>query len=363
MKERVNKDLKKLRLFDKVSDKIYFLSTKKISNKYDTIDKLRSDIWAFLLKENKFGLIRLSQINKEINRSLRTFNDVLNTRLLDDKKRKKLEGAIEDVKDKVPELSDKFNSEKENIKRQLFQSLNNRKLNTWYRLQVALERVGKDKPLPKNIALKRFLTQSINETLENTNQEYANYINILKDNIDDWIEINLKQIREIISGNGEKRIVDFSEIENYKIPEIDLSSSLGMGALGLIVGFIINPPAAIFAGFIGFFGNLIMSSESRRAKQIAKIVSEARKRYDIVYLKLENTYSEIIDENSDYIKKYINEQLTFFFDDLTEQTKKLNEEISISDLKLYESAFIDIDEIRSQVKLHEMKLQQYYTVL
>ena len=241
--------------------------------------------------------------------------------------------------------------------------MDNRKLNIINNLRNKLDAIPVNDPLPNNDILKKYLTKGINDSIENSNQEYASHINNLKNYIDDWIEDNLKQVRDIVAGESKKRYIDFSEIENYTLPQVDLSSSFGMGFLGVIAGFFINPPAAIITGLIGFFGNLLGSAETRRNKRVAKTVNEAGKRYSDAFEKIQNTYTELIDENSDSIKNYVNDKLTFFFDDLNNQMEKFEDPISESEIDNYNSSFGKINEIRTLIKSHEDIIQEYYSIL
>lgn len=361
LKARVTKDLQKLNLYDKVSGKIYFISaeeslevrtSKKKGN--DSVKKLEDDIWAYLLKENKIGLVNLSFINKEIISSTKDFEGIINARLLDNTKRKKLDSAIKIVNSKVPELGKMYYAREREIKTAIKQSLENRKNNLLFELEAYLKSFPVDVDLPSKKEMQNYLAQGGHRTLEETNKEYNHQVNLQKELIDNWIEENLKQVREIIAGDSEKKIIDFSDIDKFEPPEIDLSTSFGVGILAGFVAFIINPPAAIVAGLSAFFGSLWLSASERRAKRIMKTMEAARRSYNEQFKKITDAYLNCIDENSKIIIDYANSKIKLFFNDLQNQTKKLSTPISASEEKQYQNAFTEIEKLRTSItKLNE----------
>lgn len=143
LQERIKQDLKKLNLYDKVSQKIYFISAEesleirlKKRKGIDTVQKLEDDIWTYLLKENKIGLVNLSFVNREIINSTIDFEGILNARLFDNTTRKKLLTAIDKVKVKIPDLVKLFSARKAEIKNGISASLENRKHNLLLELET-----------------------------------------------------------------------------------------------------------------------------------------------------------------------------------------------------------------------------------
>ncbi len=361
LQERVTKDLQKLNLYEKVSGKIYFISaeeslevrtSKKKGN--DTVKILEDNIWAYLLKENKVGLVNLSFINKEIIGSTKDFEGIINVRLLDNTKRKKLTEAIATVNSKIPELGNIYYAREREIKTAIKHSLDNRKNNLLFQLETYLKSFSPNVDLPSKKEMQNYLAQGGHQTLEETNKEYSHQVNLQKVMIDSWIEENLKQVREIIDGNSEKKIVDFSDIEKFEPPSIDLSTSFGVGILAGFVAFIINPPAAILAGFSAFFGSLLFSASERRAKRTMKIMEAARRSSNEQFQKITDAYMDCIDENSARVINYANKKIKLFFTDLQNQTKKLSTPISAQEEKQYQNAFAEIEKLRTSInKLNE----------
>lgn len=370
LKERVTQDLKKLSLFDKVSEKVYYLSAEESLeirlNKrkgIDTVQKLEDDIWKYLLKENKIGLVNLNFVNKEILNSTVDFEGILNARLFDDKKRRKLLSVLEAVKIKIPELSKLYHSREVEIRKGISNSIENQKHNLLAELAKYLDSFPENVNLPNKKALQNYLSQGGHKTLEQTNIEYAHQVNLLKEMIDNWIEENLKQVRELIAGNSEKKLVDFSEVEKFDTPSVDLSTSFGVGLLTGIIGFIINPPAAILAGISGFFANLLLSSSERRAKQVKKIMDNARVCYDEQFKKINTAYIELVQDHSKLIIKYANNKIKLFFNDLRNQMKPLSNELSVKEVELYKKSFEEIGRIRGKVNKLNEEINGWYVAV
>lgn len=364
LKERVTKDLQKLNLYEKVSDKIYFISseeslevrtTKKKGS--DTVKKLEDDIWAYLLRENKIGLVNLSCINKDIIKSTIDFEGILNARLLDNAKRKKLDVAISTVKNKIPNLSQLYYSREKEIKSGISKSLEVRKNNFLLELENYLKSFPPSADLPDKVKMRNYLAVGGHKTLEETNKEYFHQMNLQKDLIDNWLEENLKQVREIISGNTEQKIVDFSDVNNFEPPSIDLSTSFGVGFLAGALAFLINPLAgsvAFFTGVSAFIGNLLLSASERRAKRITKTMEAARRSYNEQFKKINTTYLACIDENSKRIIDYANKKINSFLTDIQSQTKKLSSSLTVEEESQYKEAYSKIEKLRTSInKLSE----------
>lgn len=368
LQDRVIQDLKKHNLYDKVSGKIYFISAEeslnvrlKKKNGTDTVLKLEDDIWAYLLKENKVGLVNLNFVNREIISSTKDFEGILNARLFDNVKRKKLIDAIEKVKGKIPDLSKLYYGREREIRKGISISIENRKHNLLSELETYLNSFAVNTELPDKKSLQNYLTQGGHKTLQQTNIEYAHQVNLLKEMIDNWIEDNLKQVREIISGNSEQKIVDFSEVEKFETPTVDLSTSFGVGLFTGIIGFIINPPAAILAGIVGFFGNLVLSAAERRAKRISKIMEGARKCYNEQFKKIDSAYMDLVKEHSKLIIDYANNKVNFFFTDLQKQMKKLSNPVSETETKQYQNAFKEIETLRKNIQRVDSEINSWYS--
>lgn len=367
LQDRVVQDLKKLNLCDKVSEKIYFISAEesidirlKKKKGIDTVQKLEDDIWAYLLKENKIGLVNLNFINREIIGSTNDFEGILNTRLFDNKKRKKLIDAIDKVKEKIPDLSKLYYGREREIRKGISLSLENRKHKLLFDLETYLNSLAVNTDLPDRKALHNYLAQGGHKTLQQTNIEYAHQVNLLKELIDNWIEDNLKQVREIIAGNSTQKLVEFSEVEKFETPSVDLSTSFGVGLITGIIGFIINPPAAIITGLVGFFGNLILSASERRAKRISKIMEGAKKCYNEQFKKIDSAYMDLVKEHSKLIIDYANNKVNFFCTDLQKQMKNLKSKISEEEESEYIKAFSKIEKLRASINNLDKEINGWY---
>ena len=370
LQDRVTQDLKKLNLHDKVSGKIHFISaeeslevrtTKKKGT--DSVKKLEDDIWDYLLKENKIGLVNLSSVNREIINSSKDFEGILNARLLDNIKRKQLEEAIATVKSKIPELSKLYDAKEREMINGITNSLENQKNSLLIELENYLKSFSPNVDLPSKKEMQNFLAQGGHRALEETNKQYIHQVNLQKEMIDNWIEENLKQIREIIAGNSEKKIVDFSDIENFEPPAIDLSSSFGVGLLAGVLAFLINPPAGIITGLAAFIGNLVLSASERRAKRVSKTMEAARKSYNQQFTKINSAYLISIDENSKRIIEYTENKIQLFFKDLQNQTKKLSTPITAAEEKKYKDAFTQIEKLRSDINKLDSEINSWYSAI
>lgn len=362
LKERVIRDLKKHNLFDSIGEKVFYLSAEKKTGSVaiNSINELNDSLWKFILSENKFGIIKLSLVNQELFKDSRAFTQILRTRLIDDKKRKQLENSIREIKSKLPSLTATFTKQKANAQQLIFSSLDAKKYLLLNNLEKSLKKVPVGSELPNSVALKKFLVDGLYQTMESVNNEYVLQVNQLKELIDQWIKENLQQVAEILS-DGESKIVDFTEVETFEAPQIDLKSAWGMGFIGILAGLIIAVPgAAIIGGIIGFFGNLFTSAESRRAKRIGKIMEASSGKCELIFEKMKNAYAELISEHSISINTYVNKKLLYFFDDLQGQMSLLNSGIKPHETKLYDSAFEEIEKLQEELTDFDAELRSYH---
>jgi hypothetical protein len=333
LKDRVVLDLKKHNLYDRVSQKIYYTTTinARLRPDLDGIARLEEDLWKFILNESKSGMVRLSAINQEIYKSTQNFQDMLNGRLMSHEKRKALQDSIQEVQNNIPELNQYLRDERNKVSKKISDALELQKNEILHFLAKQLKAIPLKNDLPGAKEIRTVLMHGVNKALDITNSEYASHLNQLKADIDQWVEQRLMQVREILSDVPGNRSIDFSEIESFTPPAIDLSTAWGTGILSAIGGFFFNPLAALGLGILGFVGNLIMSQEERRAKRIVKIIDGALDRYDKTFSKISSVYEELIHEHFRSIANYINHKLNSYFKDLQGQISK---EIHITDHEL-----------------------------
>lgn len=356
LKERVSADLKKLNLHQQVASKIYFVSAEESLNarigkkKYkDTVQILEEDLLSYVLNENKSGLSNLQFVNKEISKALEDFDGLLDARLMDISKRKELESIITTIRAKIPELSKIYYEREDIIRKSLQHSIDNKKNTFLSKLEAYMKSIPLQSDIPNKKELQRYMLQGCYKTLEDVNKEYTHQINLQQQMIDSWILENLKEVKEIISTQQDTKIVDFSEIDNFTVPSVDLSGTFGASLLVTVVTLFINPPAAIFAGITSFFGSLLMSASEKRAERITKIMHEARKLCNDQYLKISKAYLEVIDKNSDVIIEYAEDKIEFYFKDIETQTGILSKAIIVSNEDKYMEAYTKSKELKKQL--------------
>lgn len=367
LQERITHDLKKHNLYDKIGERVYYVSAqesmsvrmKESKEGKDTVQKLEDDIWSYLLKENKTGIINLTNITKEVYKSTNDFEGLLKTRLLNNETRIKLENAVDAVKNKIPELKKIYDAREKEIKKSIARSVENRKNSILTNLEEYLKSIPVGEELPDKKVVRNYLTQAAHQTLEKTNKEYLQHINQLKGLIDDWVEVNLKDVRNIINGNAENKLIDFSDLENIETPSLDLSSAFGIGIVAGLVTLLVTPGAALAAAFAAFFGNLIFSAEDRRARRISKLMTDSRKRYNILHETMIAAYNDLIKEHSTLVRKYADEKIKFFFNDIHVQLGKLDQRISPEEEKSYNQAFERIAALRKDISNMADELKQW----
>lgn len=358
LKSRVAQDIEKHQLKSFIGDKIYFISTTNNSRKYNSVEELREDIWSYMLSENKYGIQKLAKINQDIIQSVNEFSDLLYIRLANKKKKEELQSAVSAIQGKLPRLRERIIEERNLNYKQLIQSLNNRKNGILSKLEKDLGTIPLDTKLPNNARLKEYLSNGILESLDQMNSENSILMQRLKTIVDEWVEDNLKLIRNMIYSNSEKRTIYFDEIESYEIPTIEISPSVGISILGFVVGLVFNAPAMIFGSLLAVFGQALPSEEKRKAK-IAKIVEEAKKRYDIAFQKIDNELRVIIDQNFNQIVDYVNNKLQLFFKDLNHQIESLETDLIEKDSNAYHLALDQLKELEKQVSEHHKKIENY----
>lgn len=362
LKEKVSLDLSKHGLSEIIGEKVFFLSAEK--NKTcqgsDSIDHLNEKLWEFILKENKSGIVKLSLINQELFNSTKSLIGILSARLLDHEKRGQLQIAIDAIKRKTPVLESDIR-ERQTVSRQLLMnSLDNKSNSILSDLEIKLKKVALDNNLPRSTEIKKHLLENLNHTIEQSNNEYLVQINQLKNYIDQWIEENLKQLREILKHNSEAKTIDFTEVESFESPQIDYSSAWGMGFIGMAAAYFFAPAYIFAAGIIGFFGNLFTSAESRRVKQISKIMDTSRDRYHAAFSKIKNGYNEIFNDHLIFLNQYINQKLHYYFQDLEEQLSKLKQPDNPEQIKLYKEAFGKIEALQAKLTEFDAELRSFH---
>jgi GTPase Era involved in 16S rRNA processing len=366
-KTQIEKSLAKFNLWDKLSGKIYFIAASPNNEKAlskeshrDSLEKLENDIWKYLLSESNLGFYRLKKICEDVNSSVKDFKGILNTRLLDTENRKKLDAAITTIKSKLPAFTSTFHSKKANLKVFINNYLDNRRHIILGNLEDQLHKIKPDSPLPSDKEIKNSLINEAHKAIELTNNQFGLQINSIKEDIDFWIEDNLKQVREIVNDNSQGDPVDMEDLSNMKLPDIDLSSAWGMGLLGAVVGFFVNPAFALGIGFVSFLGSLIFSSESIRKKRIANIMGRIRPKYEEAFNNIKYEYEKLVDKQFETIRGYINRKLNAYFSDIQNQLNKI-EPLTETQKAGNVEAFKKMDELKIELKKLEGDILRIYS--
>jgi GTPase SAR1 family protein len=367
LKTRIEHDLKKTEIFDQLSQKVYYISAEDSlqvrttkSKKLDSVKKLEDDFWDFVIKENKIGISKLAIINKNILSALKDFESLLNTGLLNKAHAKKIKEEISTIKSKIPELVQRYRNREAEMLNKIDLSISNQKNNILSALESHLKTIKKAQDFPNNKAVRSYLAKSANQSINTTNIEFDRSSNNLKDLIDSWTEDNLKQLREMLKINSEKRIIDLSGIETIEVPNIDVSSSLGIGLLAGVATLLFSPAAALWAGLSVFFGSFFFTEEERLAKRRAKTMEAARNEYDKLFGVIKDTFKEVFKEHSDYIKKYADRKILTFLQDMENQLKNVQNQITVEEEEKYTLAYNDIKRIGRKVEAFNATLNTWY---
>jgi hypothetical protein len=185
-------------------------------------------------------------------------------------------------------------------------------------------------------------------------------LNLLKGDADIWIEGNLKKVRELINTSTDTRYINTAPIEMMAVPDIDLSEPFGMGVLGGILAAILNPGAFIVGALAGFFGHLIFSAESRRARKITKIIDTSRTQSDIVFSDIKKQYGGLVDEYVFIIKNYADRKITNYFSDIHAQIQEIKvNPLSSEEQAKYKETFVKLSGFRERLEGLAESLYQY----
>ena len=167
-------------------------------------------------------------------------------------------------------------------------------------------------------------------------------------------------MRGILTENNASNKVDFTEIESFEAPQIDLSSAFGMGFIGMATAIIFAPTYILTFGIIGFISDLFISHESRRTKQISKLLETAKGKCDNQFSKLITAYNECFDAHFDYLNNYVFQKLDLYFADLEKEIAKLEETINPKELIAYKESFSKIEQLQDKLTDFDAELRSFH---
>ncbi|NOT73409.1 MAG: DUF4365 domain-containing protein [Cyclobacteriaceae bacterium] len=369
LKQRITYDLRRLNLLEKVDEKVLYLSAhtsflNRVAGKKENLDsvkELEQNLWGYLLKENKSGIYRLLDITRQVYKSYNEFADILNTRLLDSSKLDSLHSAVAEIQQRLPDLGKSLSTKQKSTKEKIKLLLQSHKHQLILRLESALKAIPANKPLLSDKEIKKYLTDEINSIVDTINKATVDEVNQYKNDLDTWIEQNLSKVREVINSDSTPRALNLSPIETMIIPEIDLTSAFGMGILGGILAYAINPYTVVAGAVVGFLGLLLFTSETRRARKIAKIVEQSRSKCDSVFEDLEVKFEEGIDEMMLKILNAGIKMIELYFSDINNQIKEIKTtRLSENDRQVYRGCFeqlkskkIELDDLVTELSLYK----------
>jgi GTPase SAR1 family protein len=366
LKKRVQSDLNKFELKSQISDKIYYISTKnqpKKNDNYDSLQSLENELWSFILNSNRNGLMNLNALCDDILNATRSFEEILRSKLFDDKKRSEVMGMITEVQQRIPNLYTILSIQKNDNIKQLNLQIDNDKTEILRTLENDLHKISLADNLPNETKIKDFLRYRINNLLETYNLAHQHHINNLKNIADEWIETNMKQIREYIYHYTQQQMIDLSEIERFNMPSIDYTSIVGTTVFTGIIGALIAPIGFVAAALSGLLGNLIFTAENRRTTRIKKIVNETENRIEKIFPQIKIAFNNAIENKTSEIYSYTHRKLNAYTLDLQNQMKDLGNPITDSDKEMYKNTFEELEKLNSDTMKLKRLLSEYTGIM
>lgn len=365
LRPKIEEELKRFGLFEKINKRIFYLSAQKkktnAKDKPDSIADLEAEIWEYLLKENKVGLVKMDKVIVETGNIVNGFKSLIETRLLDNEQRENIIKLMDDIKKKIPEFSREINNDKKLISQTVSAVLTSRKSNIYEQLLKYLQGIPENQSLPSTNYMKEVLRHNINQTINNTNIDYLNHVTNLKSKFDNWISSNTTAVQKAISDNQPTKYVNITNIERIEFKNIeDLSNSVGLGFFTGALGFLIAPPSALLLGLGGFVMSWFLSKAERRERSINKIMASCKSKCDEDINIIENAYNELLEDNFNEMKNRANDNLNRYFQDLTNQLKKLDVALPSADLQKMKKSFTEIDKLSEELKDIKAKIEDSY---
>ncbi len=371
LQKEIDRNLDKYNLRDLVAEKIYYLAIdpkltdnlERLKDSISTPAELEKDLWAFMLTENKVGFFKLYSLMRELQQSSKNLEGIIRTRSLDAKGKKQLDVAMTAVNKKVPELQTYIHSQQKRINKIVKNNLELRKNGIIEGLEDFLDKASN---MPTDEAITDFLVTNGHTAVGSTKADVENELSYMKDYIDNWIEDNLKQVREIIALDSQNVGYSLKEVEEIKLPAFDFSSAWGTGILAAIAGFIINPVIGSFGIGLGIGGallDLIFGTERRKEKRIRKLTQRARTQYGKAFTDVELSFNAAVNEQISTMIQYVNRKLKLYFGDIDKQINSYKLDKNFDYLAFESNSKEKITEINKNLTQVWEELQMYLVVI
>lgn len=361
LKNQVTKDLSKFSLYEKFQGKIYYLSAEKYDSlsHLDKFSRFEEDLWKYILNENKTGFINLYSSIKEIKAVIENIKGLVSLKLGNSDKSAEVSKMIQALKPRVDELAVEYSTKLKSTRQYMFYFVNLKKVESIKYVYEYLSGIPTNKSLPKGEAIKQMLRNDLEVCMRQGNVEYEHQVRAIKSLIDTWIKTHLKEIKKVLN-DGVTKVVDFTELELLRIPDIDYSASIGMGITSFLGGLLVNPIVGLFTGLLGFLGSEIFNSESRRKKQIAKIMPEIERAAELSFAKVISAYNSVIDEQTGKIEKYADDHIQSYLNDLEKQISMLGKTLSPTERKSLGDTKVCLEKINKELDSLVLEMKLYY---
>lgn len=356
LKEQVERDLIKFDLMDKIGGKVFYLSAEESLGVrigslqgHDSVGQLENNLWEYLLSSNKTGLNNLSSTLIDISDSMMNFNSLLEVRLMQSEKGKELSLLLKEVRSRIPKFHKLLNTKKCNFYALVQNHLSAKKHKLLKKLDLYLRGIKLDDSLPSKSDIKSRIYDDANSVINATNALYGQYAQSLNEEASNWLRSNLKEVRDVIGFNQAQKMVDFSELDKFIKPNIDVTTPFSIGLFTGILASVLVPASAVVIGLTSFFASLVLSAEDRRDNRINKIIKNAEKIYDKIFNNMNVQYQDLIDEYTQSISGNVEERIELYFKDISIQIDNLGELISKEDRVKYENAMVEKNELLKEV--------------
>lgn len=327
----------------------------------DSVSRLESCLWDYLLNQSKTGLYRLGDAMGNLRTAIGDFDTIVRTRLMETAQSALLEEHLREARSQLPEIRNKIQEEKKLLRLRVHDSLMARQANVLRLLRQGLRKVPINKALPSNKEIRTFLQNQAYRAISGTYEELRSETGNLRLFLDSWIESMLGQVRVAVLNLTDERELELPTIPEVSVPIPEDLSGPVAGAVGLgLVGLIFGPIGGLFGAIFGWLSGLVLSGEYRRAKRIEVILKRSEKGYQRIFGEIERQMSVHVGNICAEMERFAVDRVDLFLHDVERQRSMLGTPLSQDEISRFKVAIEKLSPLAPRINELKRSIGSYY---
>ncbi|MES2431696.1 MAG: dynamin family protein [Bacteroidota bacterium] len=330
----------------------------KNENIEDSVQLLEKEIWAFLLTQNKTGLHKILSILSTSKGLIDKYKNIINTRLLDSKKRKDLDNKISYVKKELHSLNKLIKNVRYDVANRVKDYTQNSFANVLAHLLMDLGAIPLANSLPPKERITKFLEENAYKIITDVNTEFQQCIFEMQSEVNSWVAEKLNQVELALHNEDENVEIQTLEVTKYTNQIFSFFQERKEGYIGIlesVIGIVASAIEILFSTI----EILLTSPEKVRQNDIKTIHAKATKGYNKIQTEFLKSITGYLNSICRKVEQKALDRANVYLGELSKQIQSLEIPLTNHQIQNFESFLGDIKELSRNIESEANHLKDY----